>query len=45
MNAIFCIYNRSIVGIDNKLPSEVIPGLAERKAVKADMSMFIYVET
>lgn len=43
MNAIFCIYNRSIIGIDNKLPSEVIPGLAERKAVKADMSMFKHI--
>jgi dihydrofolate reductase len=43
MNAIFCIYNRSIIGIDNKLPSEVIPGLADRKAVKADMSMFKHI--
>ena len=40
MNAIFCIYNNGIIGIDGKLPSEVIPGLAQQPAVKLDMKMF-----
>ena len=40
MNAIFCIYNNGIIGIDGKLPSEVIPELAQQPAVKLDMKMF-----
>lgn len=43
MNAVFCIYNRHILGIDNKLPSQVIPGLGDMRAVKADMSMFKHI--
>lgn len=43
MNAIFCLYNRSIVGIDGKLPSQVIPDLGAQPAVKADMKIFKHV--
>lgn len=43
MNAIFCIYNRSLIGIDNKLPSQIVPGLSEKAAVKTDMSMFRHI--
>ena len=43
MNAIFCIYNHSLIGIDNKLPSQVIPGLSKKEAVKDDMSMFRHI--
>lgn len=43
MNAIFCIYNHSIIGIDGKLPSQIIPGLSEKEAVKTDMSMFRHI--
>ena len=43
MNAIFCLYNRNIVGIDGKLPSQVIPDLGAQPAVKADMKIFKHV--
>ena len=43
MNAIFCLYNRNIVGIDGKLPSQVIPNLGAQPAVKADMKIFKHV--
>ena len=43
MNAIFCLYNRSIIGIDNKLPSLAIEGLNKTRAAKADMSMFKHI--
>lgn len=43
MNAIFCIYNQYIIGIDGKLPSQVIPELGKEKAVKADMAMFKHI--
>lgn len=43
MNAIFCLYNQNIIGIDGLLPSQVIPELGEEKAVKADMSMFKHI--
>lgn len=43
MNAIFCFYDREIIGIDGKLPSEVIKGLKDEPAVKADMKFFRHV--
>lgn len=43
MNAIFCLYNQYIIGIDGKLPSQVIPELGKEKAVKADMAMFKHI--
>lgn len=43
MNAIFCLYNQYIIGVDGKLPSHVIPELANEKAVKADMAMFRHI--
>lgn len=43
MNAIFCLYNSYIIGIDGKLPSEVIPGLKDEQAVKDDMKFFRHV--
>ena len=43
MNAIFCLYNRNIVGIDGKLPSQIIPDLGMQPAVKADMKIFKHV--
>lgn len=43
MNAIFCIYNNGIIGIDGKLPSEVVSNLAQQPAVKQDMKIFKHV--
>lgn len=43
MNAIFCLYNQYIIGIDDKLPSQVIPELGKERAVKADMAMFKHI--
>lgn len=43
MNAIFCLYNQYFIGIDGRLPSQVIPELGKEKAVKADMAMFKHI--
>ena len=43
MNAIFCLYNRHIIGVDGLLPSQVIPELGKEEALKVDMSIFKYL--
>lgn len=43
MNAIFCLYNRRIIGVDGLLPSQVIPELGKEEALKVDMSIFKYL--
>lgn len=40
MNAVFCLYNWHILGIDNKMPWEVFPGLRKHPLVKKDLELF-----
>ena len=40
MNAVFCLYNNYILGIDNKMPWEVFPELRDTPEVKADLKLF-----
>lgn len=40
MNAIICLYNKSFIGIDNKMPWEIISKLRGNSAVIRDMRIF-----
>lgn len=40
MNAILCVYNGDLLGIDNKMPWEVFPQLKKLPQIKKDLKFF-----